>query len=67
MAPSTWRVVHGLISRSLEAVASLSTTSTQEAYQMHAIRLYAFGPPENLTYEEIPDPQPAEGQVRIRA
>jgi NADPH:quinone reductase len=32
---------------------------------MHAIRLHAFGPPENLLYEEVADPQPGEGQVRI--
>ncbi|ORT58855.1 zinc-binding dehydrogenase [Streptomyces sp. CB03238] len=32
---------------------------------MHAIRLHAFGPAENLTYEETPDPTPAPGQVRI--
>ncbi|MGA5132758.1 zinc-binding dehydrogenase [Streptomyces olivoreticuli] len=32
---------------------------------MHAVRLHAFGPAENLTYEEVPDPAPAEGQVRI--
>jgi NADPH2:quinone reductase len=32
---------------------------------MHAIRLHAFGPPENLRYEQIEDPQPAPGQVRI--
>ncbi|WP_225804692.1 zinc-binding dehydrogenase [Streptomyces sp. NK15101] len=33
---------------------------------MHAIRLHAFGPAENLTYEEAPDPVPGPGQVRIR-
>lgn len=33
---------------------------------MHAIRLHEFGPAENLRYEEVPDPEPAEGQVRIR-
>lgn len=33
---------------------------------MYAIRLHAFGPPENLTYEGVPDPEPAPGQVRIR-
>ncbi|WP_024760503.1 zinc-binding dehydrogenase [Streptomyces exfoliatus] len=33
---------------------------------MHAIRLHAFGPAENLTYEETTDPAPAPGQVRIR-
>ncbi|MFB7592090.1 zinc-binding dehydrogenase [Streptomyces sp. NPDC056169] len=33
---------------------------------MHAIRLHAFGPAENLTYEETADPVPAPGQVRIR-
>jgi NADPH:quinone reductase len=32
---------------------------------MHAIRLHEFGPPENLVYEEVEDPQVAPGQVRI--
>lgn len=32
---------------------------------MFAIRQYAFGPPENLHYEEVPDPEPSAGQVRI--
>jgi NADPH2:quinone reductase len=33
---------------------------------MHAIRQHAFGGPEELRYEEVPDPQPDAGQVRIR-
>jgi NADPH2:quinone reductase len=33
---------------------------------MHAIRLHTFGPAENLTYEEVEDPRPGPGQVRIR-
>jgi NADPH:quinone reductase len=32
---------------------------------MHAIRLHAFGPADNLRYEEVPHPVPAEDQVRI--
>jgi NADPH2:quinone reductase len=32
---------------------------------MHAIQLHEFGPAENLRYEELPDPVPGEGQVRI--
>ncbi|HEV7758633.1 MAG TPA: zinc-binding dehydrogenase [Acidimicrobiales bacterium] len=32
---------------------------------MHAIRQHAFGPPENLLYEEVDDPKPGPGQVRI--
>lgn len=32
---------------------------------MHAIRLHAFGPAENLTYEKTEDPVPGPGQVRI--
>ncbi|MFE2075134.1 zinc-binding dehydrogenase [Streptomyces misionensis] len=32
---------------------------------MHVVRLYAFGPAENLTYEEAEDPVPGPGQVRI--
>lgn len=33
---------------------------------MFAIRQYEFGPAENLLYEEVPDPRPAPGFVRIR-
>ena len=32
---------------------------------MHAILQHAFGPAEKLRYEEVPDPVPAAGQVRI--
>jgi NADPH2:quinone reductase len=32
---------------------------------MRAIRLHEFGPAENLRYEEVPDPEPGAGQVRI--
>jgi NADPH2:quinone reductase len=32
---------------------------------MRAIRLHAFGPAENLRYEEVDDPEPGDGQVRI--
>lgn len=32
---------------------------------MKAIRQYEFGPAENLRYEDVPDPKPAEGQVRV--
>ncbi|MEV7087696.1 zinc-binding dehydrogenase [Streptomyces sp. NPDC093085] len=32
---------------------------------MHAIRLHAFGPAGNLTYEPAEDPVPGPGQVRI--
>ncbi|MFE1010853.1 zinc-binding dehydrogenase [Streptomyces sp. NPDC058794] len=32
---------------------------------MHAIRLHAFGPAENLVLEEVEDPRPGPGQVRV--
>ncbi|MEU6069046.1 zinc-binding dehydrogenase [Streptomyces sp. NPDC047082] len=32
---------------------------------MHAIRLHAFGPAGNLTYEQVEDPVPGPGQVRV--
>ncbi|MFD7700109.1 zinc-binding dehydrogenase [Streptomyces caelestis] len=32
---------------------------------MHAIRLHAFGPAENLAHEEVEDPRPGPGQVRV--
>jgi len=33
---------------------------------MYAIRLHEFGPAENLSYETVPDPEPAAGELRIR-
>jgi NADPH2:quinone reductase len=33
---------------------------------MYAIRLHEFGPAENLMLEEVPDPMPGAGQVRIK-
>ncbi|MEU1270910.1 zinc-binding dehydrogenase [Streptomyces sp. NPDC005799] len=32
---------------------------------MRAVLLHAFGPAENLTHEEVDDPVPAPGQVRV--
>lgn len=32
---------------------------------MRAIRLHEFGPASNLILEDLPDPQPGDGQVRI--
>ncbi len=32
---------------------------------MYAVRLHAFGPADNLRYEEVKDPEPGPGQVRI--
>ncbi|MCF2532042.1 NADP-dependent oxidoreductase [Yinghuangia soli] len=33
---------------------------------MHAIRLHAFGGPEQLAYEEVPVPEPGPGDVLVR-
>ena len=33
---------------------------------MHAIRLHAFGPPDHLVLEQLADPSPREGEVRIK-
>src|SRR5687767_12715944 len=33
---------------------------------MHAVVLGAFGPPENLKWEEVPSPAPAAGEVLLR-
>lgn len=33
---------------------------------MKAIRLHAFGAPRQLRLEDVPDPHPADGQVRVR-
>lgn len=34
---------------------------------MRAIRQYEFGEADTLRYEDVPDPEPGEGRVRIRA
>jgi NADPH:quinone reductase len=34
--------------------------------RMKAIVIHQFGPPEVLRYEEVPDPQPRAGEIRIR-
>ena len=33
---------------------------------MKAIVIHEFGPPDVLKYQDIPDPQPREGEIRIR-
>ena len=33
---------------------------------MKAIRIHEFGGPEVLKYEDVPDPQPGPGEIRIR-
>jgi NADPH:quinone reductase len=33
---------------------------------MKAIVIHQFGPPDVLSYEEVPDPQPRTGEIRIR-
>ena len=33
---------------------------------MKAVRAHAFGGPEVLTYEEVPRPEPASGEVLVR-
>src|SRR5262249_46618644 len=33
---------------------------------MKAIVIHRFGPPEVLSYEDVPDPQPRDGEIRIR-
>jgi NADPH:quinone reductase-like Zn-dependent oxidoreductase len=33
---------------------------------MKAIVIHQFGPPEVLTYQDVPDPQPRAGEIRIR-
>ena len=33
---------------------------------MKAIVIHEFGPPDVLKYEDVPDPQPQPGEIRIR-
>ena len=32
---------------------------------MRAIVIHQYGPPDVLRYEEVPDPQPRPGEIRI--
>ena len=32
---------------------------------MRAIVIHQYGPPDVLSYEEVPDPQPRPGEIRI--
>ncbi|GGU88416.1 oxidoreductase [Streptomyces filipinensis] len=47
------------------ALPQQSETVVFPGVAMHAVRLYAFGPAENLLYERAEDPVPGPGQVRI--
>ena len=38
----------------------------KEFIAMKAIRVHAFGGPENLKYEDAPDPKPGPGQILVR-
>ena len=33
---------------------------------MKAVRIHEFGGPEVLKYEDVPEPQPGPGEIRIR-
>jgi len=57
-----------LTSTSLEVLRSWlrqDPLPTDQEIAMHAIRQHAFGGPETLEYERVPDLEPGEGQVRI--
>jgi NADPH:quinone reductase-like Zn-dependent oxidoreductase len=55
------------MTRTLEAIAKHTGVSTQTTSQtMKAIRIYNYGGPEVLKYEESPRPQAGEGEVLIR-
>src|ERR1700756_773189 len=37
-----------------------------EDRRMKAMVIHEFGPPDVLSYEDVPDPQPRQGEIRIR-
>ncbi|GHH90848.1 oxidoreductase [Streptomyces capillispiralis] len=47
------------------ATSHTARRHTHGGKPMHAIRLHAFGPADHLTYEQVEDPRPGPGQVRI--
>ena len=49
----------------LGPIARGGRAGARVAWVMHAIRLHAFGPAENLRYEQVDDPRPGPGQARI--
>jgi NADPH:quinone reductase len=49
----------------LEMALDLKSSSGRTVAAMRAIRQHRHGGPEELTLEEVPDPEPGVGQVRI--
>src|SRR6266851_9350414 len=41
-------------------------SSERDTAAMKAIVIHRFGPPEVLSFEDVPDPQPRAGEIRIR-
>ena len=44
----------------------LVTLTCSYSWRMKAIVIHAFGPPDVARYEEVPDPVPRAGEIRIR-
>ena len=44
----------------------LPTSQARTRSRMKAIVIHEFGPPDVLKYEDVPDPQPRAGEIRIR-
>jgi Alcohol dehydrogenase GroES-like domain len=51
--------------RGFRPSASIGESSGKGA-RMKSMVIRQFGPPDVLTYEEVPDPQPRAGEIRIR-
>src|SRR5438270_318513 len=53
------------LSMCLVAAAAITPVTGALSTCVHAIQLHAFGAADNLRFEEVDDPVPASGQVRI--
>ena len=66
MAVSTARAFWGDSRRASQSIANSVRGDRVESLPMKAIRAHQFGGPEVLRYDEIDEPAPGPGQVRVR-
>src|SRR5204863_1991323 len=65
------RFLQGLLSSDIARYVicsrpSFPTIERRDRSRMKAIVIHEFGPPDVLKYEDVRDPQPRAGEVRIR-
>src|SRR5687767_7820044 len=63
LAMRNWALSRRLLRSKIERSRS---TPRQQGPRMKAIVIRKHGPPDVLTYEDLPDPEPRHGEIRIR-